>query len=72
MPDNFDLSSHGIIVKEIVRNASPSRLYELALSHEKGTAITDTGAMVAMSGEKTGRSPRDKRIVDEPGSTDDI
>ncbi len=72
MADNFDLSSNGISVKEIVRNASPSRLYELALSHEKGTAITNTGAMVAMSGEKTGRSPRDKRIVDEPGSSDDI
>jgi phosphoenolpyruvate carboxykinase (ATP) len=72
MPDNFDLSSNGITVQDIVRNASPSKLYELALSHEKGTAITNTGAMVAMSGEKTGRSPRDKRIVDEPGSTDDI
>ncbi|MBL4632727.1 MAG: phosphoenolpyruvate carboxykinase (ATP), partial [Kofleriaceae bacterium] len=40
--------------------------------HEKGTAITNTGAMVAMSGEKTGRSPKDKRIVDDPGSSDDI
>ncbi len=72
MADNFDLTKNGITVKDIVRNASPSRLYELALSHEKGTAITNTGAMVAMSGEKTGRSPRDKRIVDEPGSTEDI
>ncbi len=72
MSDNFDLSSHGITVKTIVRNASPSRLYELALQHEKGTAITNTGAMVAMSGEKTGRSPKDKRIVDEPESSDDI
>lgn len=72
MPEEFDLSSHGITVTNIVRNASPSRLYELALQHEKGTAITNTGAMVAMSGEKTGRSPNDKRIVDEPGSTDDI
>ena len=31
MPEEFDLSSHGITVKNIVRNASPSRLYELAL-----------------------------------------
>jgi phosphoenolpyruvate carboxykinase (ATP) len=72
MADNFDLSKHGINVKNIVRNASPSRLYELALRHEEGTAITKTGAMVAMSGEKTGRSPKDKRIVDEPESTNDI
>lgn len=70
--DSFDLTSNGILVENIVRNASPSKLYELALRHEQGTAITDTGAMVAMSGEKTGRSPKDKRIVDEPTSTDDI
>ncbi|MCP4447781.1 MAG: phosphoenolpyruvate carboxykinase (ATP) [Myxococcales bacterium] len=72
MSEEFDLSPHGITVKNIVRNASPSRLYELALQNEKGTAITKTGAMVAMSGEKTGRSPNDKRIVHEPSSADDI
>ncbi len=72
MPEEFDLSIHGITVANIVRNASPSRLYELALRNEKGSAITNTGAMVAMSGEKTGRSPNDKRIVDEATSRDDI
>ena len=44
----------------------------MALRYEKGTAITDTGSMVAMSGEKTGRSPKDKRIVDESTTRDDI
>lgn len=30
------------------------------------------GALVTDSGEKKGRSPKDKRIVDEPGSSADI
>jgi phosphoenolpyruvate carboxykinase (ATP) len=70
--EQFSLEQHGITVKNIVRNATPARLYELALRNEKGTAITDTGAMVALSGEKTGRSPSDKRIVEEDTSVEDI
>lgn len=72
MSNSFDLEKHGITVKSIVRNASPSRLYELALQNEKGSAISSSGAMIAMSGEKTGRSPKDKRIVDESSTTGDI
>src|SRR5690606_28664002 len=37
-----------------------------------GTAITSSGAMVALSGAKTGRSPQDRRIVDHPSSAGDI
>jgi len=44
----------------------------MALSREPGTAITATGAMVALSGAKTGRSPQDKRIVEHPSSAKDI
>ena len=69
---SFDLESHGITVKNVYRNAAPAQLYELALRHEEGTAITSRGAMVAMSGAKTGRSPKDKRIVAEPSSVEDI
>ncbi|MCS6857463.1 MAG: phosphoenolpyruvate carboxykinase (ATP) [Sandaracinaceae bacterium] len=69
---SFDLSQYGITVKTIYRNASPGQLYELALRHEPGTAISSTGALIAYSGEKTGRSPKDKRIVDEPRSRDHI
>ncbi len=68
----FSLQSHGITVATIRRNISPAALYEAALRNEKGAALTRTGALVALSGEKTGRSPTDKRIVDEPDSTDDI
>src|SRR5690606_19621767 len=61
MAQGFDLEGHGITVKHIIRNAAPSVLYEAALQNEEGSAISATGALVAMSGEKTGRSPKDKR-----------
>ncbi len=72
MADTFSLEKHGIEVKTIIRNASPAALYEAGLQNEKGTAIASTGALVALSGEKTGRSPTDKRIVDEESTTEDI
>ncbi len=59
----FNLKNHGIHVENIVRNASPAVLYEQALSNERGSAISDKGALIALSGKKTGRSPKDKRIV---------
>ena len=68
----FSLQQHGIDVEDVIRNPSVSFLYEAALRNEEGSAISATGALIAMSGEKTGRSPADKRIVDEPGSTDDV
>ncbi|KAF9324256.1 Protein kinase C-like 1, partial [Podila minutissima] len=54
------------------RNASVAKLYEDALRYEPGTIISSAGALVTSSGKKTGRSPRDKRIVEEPSTTDDI
>ncbi len=66
------LDKHGIRVTDVIRNPHPPVLYELALRHEKGSAITASGSLVAMSGAKTGRSPSDKRIVDEPTSKDNV
>jgi phosphoenolpyruvate carboxykinase (ATP) len=68
MTGRFDLSAYGISVQRVLRNPSPALLYEQALRNERGTAITATGAMVAMSGEKTGRTPKDKRICREEES----
>ena len=72
MSGTFSLAQHGIHVNTVLRNVSPPLLYEMALRHEKGTAITSSGALVALSGSKTGRSPKDKRIVDEPDSSGDV
>jgi len=68
----FSLANYGITVKKIFRNASPGQLYELGLQNEPGTAISSTGALMAYSGEKTGRSPKDKRIVDDARSRDNV
>ncbi|KAJ4287400.1 Protein kinase C-like 1 [Collariella sp. IMI 366227] len=52
----------------IIPNPSVAALYEDALVYETGTAITSSGALTAYSGKKTGRSPLDKRVVQEPSS----
>lgn len=68
MANTFNLDQYGIRTKIIHRNLSVPVLYELALQNENGTAISDTGALITYSGEKTGRSPKDKRIVKHPDS----
>ena len=69
---NFDLKQYDIDVKEILRNSSVPVLYEIGLRNEKGTAISDKGALLVYSGEKTGRSPKDKRIVRHASSENNI
>ncbi|KAJ3206001.1 Protein kinase C-like 1 [Dinochytrium kinnereticum] len=64
--------AHFDYTKPIIRNASIPVLYEEALSHEVGTGLTSSGALALDSGAKKGRSPKDKRIVDEPDSTNNI
>ncbi|KAI8870740.1 PEP carboxykinase N-terminal domain-containing protein [Ramicandelaber brevisporus] len=56
----------------IRRNLSVAQLYEDALKYEKGTFMSSTGALITSSGAKTGRSPKDKRIVEDADSVDDI
>lgn len=68
----FDLKQYGIDVETIYRNSSVPVLYELGLRLEKGTAISDVGALLTFSGEKTGRSPKDKRVVKNPESENNI
>ena len=70
--DAFNLKQHGLSCRNVYRNLPPSRLYEEAIRHESGTTISDTGALIAYSGEKTGRSPKDKRVVKHPDSSDEI
>ena len=71
MRRELDLSNYGISVSRIHRNPSPAQLYEDAIIREKA-AITSSGALMNSSGVKTGRSPKDKRIVANPESEPNI
>ena len=69
--NSFDLKEHHITVSTIHHNLPPSALYEHAIRYEKDS-IAENGALVAYSGAKTGRSPKDKRIVQSPPSQNDV
>ncbi len=71
MTSDLDLSPYGINVSRVLRNPSPPRLYEEGILGKKA-AVTSTGALSTTSGEKMGRSPKDKRIVEHPDSSDNI
>lgn len=65
------ISHHEIVASTVLRNLSPARLYELAISFE-GAEITASGALATFSGKKTGRSPKDKRVVDQAESASNV
>ena len=71
----------GITNPNVVHNPSVGELYEYALKPEhlvspdltvQPTTITDTGAMSCSSGSRTGRSPKDKRIVLDDETRDNV
>jgi phosphoenolpyruvate carboxykinase (ATP) len=70
--NTFSLKEHELTISEVHRNLPPSSLYEHAIRHEKESSIAENGALVAYSGVKTGRSPKDKRVVKNPASENDI
>ncbi len=72
MTPSFTLKEYGIQPKKLYRNLSPAQLYSKALRYDLSAVISDKGALILSSGEKTGRSPDDKRIVKEPQTQDDI
>jgi ATP-dependent phosphoenolpyruvate carboxykinase len=49
-----------------------TELYEQAIEYEKGSFITSTGALATLSGAKTGRSPRDKRVVKDKVAAQEV
>ncbi|MBI3462806.1 MAG: phosphoenolpyruvate carboxykinase (ATP) [Planctomycetes bacterium] len=68
----IDLRVHGISVTDIRRNLPPAELYAEAIREDPQCSLADTGALIAHSGEKTGRSPKDKRVVRHPDSERDV
>lgn len=69
---SFNLEKQGITYPKVFRNLSVPKLYEMALQNEKGSIISNKGALLVYSGEKTGRSPKDRRIVKHPDSENNI
>src|SRR4029077_5479700 len=67
----FNLRDYDITVAEIHRNLPPCQLYEHAIRYEKDASIAENGALVAYSGVKTGRSPKDTRVVKHSDSEAD-
>jgi phosphoenolpyruvate carboxykinase (ATP) len=67
----FSHSSFDMERIQLKRNAPVAQLYEDAIRNE-GAIISSSGALINFSGKKTGRSPKDKRIVFEETSKDDI
>jgi phosphoenolpyruvate carboxykinase (ATP) len=72
MAGTICLQEYGITVDEVHHNLSPSSLYEHAIRYEKDASIAENGALVAYSGVKTGRSPKDKRVVRHSESEADV
>ncbi len=72
---NLDLSKYGIVdVQEIIHNPSYEQLFEAEMDpalegFEKGQ-LTELDAVNVMTGEFTGRSPKDKFLVDNEASQD--
>lgn len=62
----FNLKQYGITVEDVRRNLAAAELYAEAIREDAKCALADSGALIAYSGEKTGRSPGDKRVVRQP------
>ena len=62
----------GFSDSNVHRNLPPSDLYEHALTSEESTTTSSTGALAAYSGDKTGRCPKDKRVVEHADSKGNV
>jgi phosphoenolpyruvate carboxykinase (ATP) len=71
-PSDVDLAVHGIRASgRVWRNPTTSMLYTHALARNEAV-LAEGGPLVVDTGRHTGRSPKDKFVVREPGSEDRI
>jgi phosphoenolpyruvate carboxykinase (ATP) len=72
VPDLDELAQHGISVRgRIFWHPTTSQLYEHTLARGDGR-LAEGGPLVVDTGVHTGRSPKDKFLVREPGSEERI
>lgn len=70
--NTYGIEKHNIMTpKNVYRNLSPAVLTEMALKTED-CKLTDKGALLVETGKYTGRSPKDRYVVDEPTTTANI
>ena len=65
------LHAHGVTPKKVWGNLGAAELLEHAVRRGEGQ-LTDRGAFTAVTSPHTGRSPKDKFVVEEPSSADRI
>ncbi|MFN7249847.1 MAG: phosphoenolpyruvate carboxykinase (ATP) [Anaerobacillus sp.] len=72
MEKNYVISLEKVLKSTNVhRNLSVPQLVEVAIKRGEGR-LTNTGALLVTTGKYTGRSPKDKYIVNEPSIADKI
>ena len=72
IPASTPLSAHGINANGDVHwNLNTDVLIDISLSKNEGV-LSAHGALVTETGERTGRSPNDKFIVDEESTNTDV
>src|SRR5215208_3795412 len=69
--ENLTLVEHGLFPIRIHANLTPPQLLEHAVRRSEGV-LTNCGAFTAITAPHTGRSAKDKFLVEEPGTRDRI
>src|ERR687898_2597918 len=69
--ENLTLVEHGLFPIRIHANLTPPQLLEHAVRRSEGV-LTNCGAFSAITAPHTGRSAKDKYLVEEPGTRDRI
>jgi phosphoenolpyruvate carboxykinase (ATP) len=69
--ESLTLVEHGLFPIRIHANLAPPSLIEHAVRRSEGQ-LTDRGAFAAVTTPHTGRSPKDKFVIEETGAGDRI
>jgi phosphoenolpyruvate carboxykinase (ATP) len=69
--ENINLAGTSIDLSEVYRNLSPCQLIEHTLKKDEGI-LMQSGALRVTTGKRSGRSPDDKFLADDPEFSDEI